>query len=237
MPKQNRKYSRPVITKSLVFNSEASIMALDSYINKTLSNLYALDVILFYIGDENVAEKANEKVKSIFDEKIGLFNKDITKYQLIIDDLDLDLAGYTETKQKEFKIYSPLASAYLRMMGKFELVTNLIDTIWINGELSSRVRKDRVVKLSAHMRNVSAQIGNIAKRAMLLAKEQGKESEASLKIKELNIESDAVEPAQEVNENKSKKAAKTVSKKVEKSDDLDLSLTELIEKEKSEKSA
>ena len=237
MAKQNqvkRKYSRPVITKSLVMNSEASIVALDSYINNTLSNLFALDVILFFIGDDSVAEAANDKVKVIFDEKIALFNKDIQKYQQIVDDLELDMAGYTETKQKEFKVYSPLASVYLRMMGKFELVTNLLDTIWINGELTSRVRKDRVVKLSAHMRNVSAQVSNIGKHAMAVANSQGKAKEARSEMKELNIDSEvAIEQETPATVAKAVKVAnKTTRAEPLKDEDSELSLTEIIAKEK-----
>ncbi|WP_413694405.1 hypothetical protein [Psychromonas sp. KJ10-2] len=174
MPKiTKRKYSRPVLSKTLSMHSEASILALDQYITRTMSSLYALDVILFYIGDDSVAEVANEKVQGIFQEKIKLFNENIAKYNKTMEENEFERVSYTMSKEKEFKIYSPLASTYLNMMGKFELVTNLIDSIWLGGEMTSRVRKDRVVKLSIHMRNISQQISNIAKNAMTLAKSTG----------------------------------------------------------------
>ncbi|WP_028865109.1 hypothetical protein [Psychromonas aquimarina] len=230
---KKRKYSRPVITKTLEMHSEASILALDQYINRTMSSLYALDVILFYIGDDVVAETANEKVQDIFAEKIKLFNKDITKYSAIVEENDFERADYTMHKQKEFKIYSPLASMYLNMMGKFELVTNLIDTIWLNGEMVSRIRKDRVVKLGIHMRNVSQQINNIAKHAMQVAKNTGKSADAVETMKELEIDAEVVtndaETATAKVKNPTKKAVKAVEVKPE------LSLTEMAALESTEK--
>ncbi len=192
-PQQKRKYSRPVIKKTLQMRSEASILALDQYIKVTMSSLYALDVILFYIGNEEVAETANKTVRDIFSDKIEMFNKDITKYNSIIEENDFEKAGYTMKQDMDFSIYSPLASVYLNMMGKFELVTNLIDTVWINGELPSKIRKTRVVKLGIHMRNVSQQIQNIAKQAMQIARQQGKVSDVVETMKELEIDSKAIE--------------------------------------------
>ena len=224
-----RKYSRPVITKTLVMNSEASLKALDSYINKTLSNLYALDVILYIIGNDDAAEAANEEVKSIFDKKIEQFNKEFNKYKPMIEELDLNAADYPEGMQKEFKIYCPLGAVYLRMISKFELVTNQVDTIWINGEMPSRERKKKVKAMSDHMRNVSAQVSNISKRAMIAAKAEGKGAEAAQKMKELEINSDV-----ETEEVKAK-ATKAKATKAKATEVKELSLMELIEKEKSEK--
>ncbi len=41
--------------------------------------IYALDVILFYIGDDEVADAANQQVKDLFDTKSELFQNEIQK--------------------------------------------------------------------------------------------------------------------------------------------------------------
>ncbi|WP_419236934.1 hypothetical protein ACN08L_00350 (plasmid) [Photobacterium leiognathi subsp. mandapamensis] len=58
-----RNYSRPSLEKLVVVNNEAAIEALDTYVNKAMYAIYALDVILFYIGDDEVADAANQQVK------------------------------------------------------------------------------------------------------------------------------------------------------------------------------
>ncbi|WP_154217359.1 hypothetical protein, partial [Vibrio parahaemolyticus] len=83
---EKRAYSRPAIKKMLSVKSESAINAVETYMNKTLSAIYALDVILFYISDEATSEAANQKVADLFDEKMKFFNKKINHYNNIVED-------------------------------------------------------------------------------------------------------------------------------------------------------
>lgn len=184
-----RKYSRPSLKKLVVVNSEASINAMDSYVNQTMSAIYSLDVILFYIGSEQVSEEANAKVNELFEQKITTFDKSVRNYQQLVDDNDIEEIDYTEQRTREYKLYSPLCGTYIRLFKKFELTTNLIDRLWLNGQLSSSERNHRVLKLSRHMRNVSRQVINMSKAAMKLAQQEGKEAEVNESLKEINVDS------------------------------------------------
>lgn len=174
--KKARKYSRPSLKYPLVVNSEMSIEAVNSYVKRTLSALYQLDVILYFIGSEGVADAANEKVETLFDEKSKSFNREINKLQSKIIDLeDLEEIAYTEQKACEFIVYSPLSARYLKLIKKFEITTNLIDKLWMNAEMSSSDRKRENSALRSHLRNISQQIINLARNAMKVAKNEGKE--------------------------------------------------------------
>ncbi|GAD89943.1 hypothetical protein VHA01S_030_00180 [Vibrio halioticoli NBRC 102217] len=180
-----RKYSRPALKKTVVVNSEASIDAMGTYVNQTMSAIYSIDVILFYIGSQEVADEANQKIAELFEKKLQLFDKEIDKLLAIVDENDIEDISYTEQRSKDYKVYSPLCATYLKLFNKFELNTNLIDRLWLNCELSSSQRNSKVLKLGRHMRNVSRQIINMSKIARKLAQSEGKEDEVNASIKEL----------------------------------------------------
>ncbi|MEZ8967662.1 hypothetical protein FCV82_02285 [Vibrio breoganii] len=189
MAKQaKRKYSRPALKKVVVVNSEASIDAMGQYVNQTMSAIYSLDVILFYIGSAQVAEEANARVDKLFEQKLQLFDKEITKLQKIVEDNDIEEIEYSEQRTKDYKVYSPLCATYIKLFKKFELNTNLIDRLWLNGELSSSQRNGKVLKLGRHMRNVSRQVINMSKMAMKVAQSEGKEAEVNASLKEIDPE-------------------------------------------------
>lgn len=188
MANNKRKYSRPNIDRQLVVNSQSSIDACENYVNRTMSSLYALDVILFYIADGQVAETANDEVKRIFDSKHDVFDKDILKLTEKVEACEADEAKYTEEFSRNYKIYSPLCASYLKLIMKFERCINLIDSLWFAGELTSKNRTTQVMKLGRHLRNLSSQINNISRRAMEIARNEGKESEVTEAVKKIGAE-------------------------------------------------
>lgn len=193
-----RNYSRPSLDKLIVVNNEAAIEALDTYVNKAMYAIYALDVILFYIGDDEVADAANQQVKDLFDTKSELFQNEIQKNQAKIEDLSLESVTYSEQRSKTYKVYSPLCSKYLKLIQKFDLSCSLLDTLWMHDELDSKVRIKKLIKSGRHMRNVSNQIINISKRAMAVAKSQGKEAEVTATMSEITPKNDDVNETKEV---------------------------------------
>lgn len=185
MAKQPRKYSRPHSKKLVVVQTEASIKAMEQFVNRTMSSLYALDVILYYIADESVADKANQQVRDLFDSKIEQFDKDISKLKRQVEENAVDMPDYDEAHSSEYKIYSPLCSVFLKLIRKFETNTQLIDALWLDGEIPSSVRKTKTTKLARHLANISRQVVNASNNAMAIAKDQGKVGEIDSTLKEM----------------------------------------------------
>ncbi len=188
--KKQRSYSRPAIKKQLVVNSEIAIKAIETYMNQTLSSIYALDVILFYISDDATSEAANQKIAALFDEKIKTFNGKISKLQAQVEELGLGDIVYTQEFSEEYLVFSPLCGQYIQLIKKFDNITNLIDQLWLNGEISSKKRKNEVVALKRHLLNVSRRVINASRTAMALAKSQGKESEVENAVAGLGVDSE-----------------------------------------------
>lgn len=191
--KRTRKYSRPALRKMLVVNSEASLDAVESYVKPTMSAIYALDVILFYIGSEEVAKQANEKMTEMLEKKLAVFDEEIQKLQAKVNEHCGEDIEYTQQRSEEYMIYSPLCATYLKLIKKFELNTNLIDQLWLNAEITSAVRNTKVRKLGRHLRNVSREINNASRQAMSIARNEGKEAEVKESIKELGVDSQTSE--------------------------------------------
>jgi hypothetical protein len=174
---KKREYSRPSMEKMLVVNSEGLITGVETYVNKTMSSLYALDVILFYIGDNDLADMANDKAADSLEKKLEIFNKRIAKYKHMSQQCDdFKEAEYQVQISRTYKIYSPLCSIYLNLIQKAELITNLIDGIWLVGGMKSKVRNERVRNLSTEMRVISHELKNISENAMKVARNKGEET-------------------------------------------------------------
>ena len=191
--KRTRKYSRPALRKMLVVNSEASLDAVESYVKPTMSAIYALDVILFYIGSEEVAKQANEKMAEMLEKKLCVFDEEIQKLQAKVNEHCDEDIEYTQQRSEEYMIYSPLCATYLKLIKKFEMNTNLIDQLWLNAEITSAARNTKVRKLGRHLRNVSREIKNASRQAMSIARNEGKEAEVKASIEELGVDSQTSE--------------------------------------------
>ncbi|NOI31846.1 hypothetical protein [Vibrio coralliilyticus] len=191
--KQNKRaYSRPAIEKQLTVTSEAAINAAETYMKNTMSAIYALDVILYYIADPATTEAANQKVAEMLEEKIARFNKDISKYQNTVEELDLAEAKYTEEHSETYLIYSPLCGQYIQLIKKFDNLTGLIDQLWLNNEMPSKKRNSEVWKLKNHLLNVSRQLINASRTAMKLAKSQGQSENVESSIATLGVDDETL---------------------------------------------
>lgn len=189
MANKKRSYSRPAIKKMFSVSSEAAINAAETFMGQTMSAIYALDVILYYISDESTTEQANRKIASLFDNKITVFNKQITKYNSLVDDA-LDEIEYSQNHNAEYMIYSPLCGQYLQLIKKFDNLTKIVDLLWLNGVISSKKRNAEVLSLKRHLLNVSRQIINASRAAMALARAEGQDQDVEASIQQIGVDSE-----------------------------------------------
>lgn len=201
---EQRKYSRPMIKKMITVSTEEAIRAIEQYVNRTMSQLYLLDVVLFYIADKEFAEEQNNKAEEILSRKMQELNAHIGKLQEFIDENDIEeLSGFTEQQSREYKIYSPLCSRYLKLFIKFDIYMMLIDRIWMEGEMPSGERGRKQTKMARHFRNISGEIKNLGTAALNKVRDSGQEKEVYESVKTLaeNDDNDEIklELAKELN--------------------------------------
>lgn len=190
-----RAYSRPSLTKLVVLNSEMSIQAFEKYVKRTMAALYRLDVILFFIGSEELAEKANKEVNLELKELLAKQVNEHRKLQEIAarveaEDDELIEPDWPDQRSQEFKIYSPLCALYLKVLAKFEANQVLMKKLWLNGEYDSNLKHKKLKSMSIHLRNVSHHIINHSRLTMEVARNEGKTKDVEMSIHAMGFEKD-----------------------------------------------
>ncbi|NGZ66623.1 hypothetical protein G6Z92_06435 [Vibrio aestuarianus subsp. cardii] len=192
---KKREYSRPSLTKMLRLNTQMAQDAYQDYVKRTMAALYRLDVILFFIGSEEMAEAANISME----EELRLLLKKQSKVSIELRELmkkieeegnELDEPEYPPVTIEEFKIYSPLCATYLKVINMFENNIKTIEMLWLNGEMTSRLKHKKIRSLSIQLRNISHKIINKSRGTMELARSEGKDVDVTESIKSLGIEQD-----------------------------------------------
>lgn len=195
MAKQpKRTYSRPVLNKLMNVSSEVSLGLMDHYANKTMSSIYFLDLVLFYMVSEEVAMQENEKIADELDVRINSMKKDIEKYEHMAEQAGIDINDdssfeWSINKSIEYKVYSPLCAKYLNLITRVDRLVTILAQLWINGEIKPNQYKRKTVAIRTSVVQFSRSILNSAKRAHLFAKESNKREEIESSMKELEIES------------------------------------------------
>lgn len=195
MAKQiKRTYSRPVLNKLMNISSEVSLGLMEHYANKTMSSIYFLDLVLFYIASEEVAMQENEKIADLLDVRINSMKKDIEKYELMAEQAGINVNDgssfeWSINKSIEYKVYSPLCAKYLMLITMVDRLVTILAQLWIHGELKPNQYKRKTVAIRTSVVQFSRSILNSAKRAHQVAKESNKKEEIELSMKELEIES------------------------------------------------
>ncbi|ELA9367474.1 hypothetical protein QUN99_003364 [Vibrio parahaemolyticus] len=192
---KKREYSRPSLTKMLILNTQMAQDAYQDYVKRTMAALYRLDVILFFIGSEDMAEAANvsmeEELKLLLKKQSKVSTELLSLMQKVEDEGSKLLEPtYPPVTIEEFKIYSPLCATYLKVINMFENNIKTIEMLWLNGEMPSRLKHKKIRSLSIQLRNISHKMINKSRGTMELARNEGKAVDVDESIKSLGIELD-----------------------------------------------
>lgn len=176
--KEQHKYSRPWVEIMLATETEQMnrLGKRDRAISRTLNNLYLLDVIMYFISDDDLADKANDKANAVLDELnayIGKLDKklkaQVEEYELEGD--HLEIVSHTVREVNTYKAYCPLAKRFLRTMSRSENMFRLINTAWLEAEVISRKECRNYTRgLDTLIRLTINQIKNTAFHAQVMAK-------------------------------------------------------------------
>lgn len=199
---EQHKYSRPWVEIMLATETEQMnrLGKRDHAISRTLNNLYLLDVIMYFISDDDIADKANDKANAALNELNQYINKldkklkaQVEEYQS--EDDHLEIVNHTVREVNTYKAYCPLAKRFLRTMSRSENMFRLINTAWLEAEVISRKECRNFTRgLDSLVRVTINQIKNTAYHAQVMAKSnETANKKVTQAMKYLNIE--AVEEA------------------------------------------
>ena len=195
--RRKRQYSKPYFEQSVEFKTDVTLQLTFGLIPNVMYSFFSLDVILYYIGESDFAEKVNDRANDLLDKELERFSGLLNRTKEVACDKNvLELPKYTIVKNKNFRQYTPLATKFLNIVKVVEEYNNWIDALWLTGHIDSESRNLKIKKLKTNLFIFSRQMANLGVNSMAVAQSKGVEVE----IGEALAESDYKEPVEPLGE-------------------------------------
>ena len=172
--RRKQQYSKPYFEQSVEFKTDVTLQLTFGLIPNVMYSFFSLDVILYYIGEADFAEKVNERANELLDKELNRFNGLLDRIKdLAAKNEVLTLPKYTITKNKTFRQYTPLATKFLNIVKVIEEYNNWLDALWLNGHIHSEYRNLKNKKLKTNLFIFSRQMANLGVNSMAVAQDKG----------------------------------------------------------------
>lgn len=192
--KPKRIISRPVFERTFNINSEQAIRVIRDSYNRLMHSLYAIDVILRIIGQEQAVDELEELVSAM----IAECAEDLQQEKARLDTLKSE-NGITETPTythpREFiaKIVSPQVAQFVELIRLLDQLIIVMDTLWLCQIIESKHYTAARYQWQQRLQRLASRIVTIERQAHQAAYEHGKGEEVRMAQENsgLVMESDA----------------------------------------------
>lgn len=141
---QTSDYSRAFITKHVTVRSNRSQILFEHGYDRVDYSLQILTGVISEISSDNFADQVQNRVESMFDELEENLDKTIESTKAMLEKRGLSdrdgQSAYDHPRTYETPVRSPFSIRYLNLIGKHDLLTSLVDCLWLNGYMPSRVQ-------------------------------------------------------------------------------------------------
>ena len=141
---QTSDYSRAFITKRVTVRSNRSQILFEHGYDRVDYSLQILTGVISEISSDKFADQVQNRVESMFDELEESLDKTIESTKAMLGKRGLSdrdgQSAYDHPRTYETPVRSPFSIRYLNLIGKHDLLTSLVDCLWLNGYMPSRVQ-------------------------------------------------------------------------------------------------
>lgn len=141
---QTSDYSRAFITKRVTVRSNRSQILFEHGYDRVDYSLQILTGVISEISSDKFADQVQNRVESMFDELEESLDKTIESTKAMLEKRGLSdrdgQSAYDHPRTYETPVRSPFSIRYLNLIGKHDLLTSLVDCLWLNGYMPSRVQ-------------------------------------------------------------------------------------------------
>ena len=218
MTQTQQPNSRAVFNESFTFSSLQAHHVMHRCFEKLNRSLFSISVILQITCDEDMIDQINDVINGYFSEVEKDLRLQVDQMKKILDDNGVEtLAGYTEPRVFDLKIYSPRMNKFLTLVKSLDELMRLIDTVWYAAELTDKQKKVAGIQWRQRLIKLSGRVINIERRARSDAANQGKIEEVEAAAPSDTSETDeevlsAIEEAEKETQIKPKKTRKVAVK-------------------------
>jgi len=177
-PESRRRFSRPVFDEHITVHSDHAQRLIDRGLFRVSSALYAIDVILRIIGDDDEMDQ----VEAIVNELIQAFAQAMSSEQEQLTVLRTQrgitrVPRYEAPRTLTVHVHSPQMAQYTALIQSLDQLMIMIDTLWLNGALTSKQRVNGCFAWRVRLLRIGREIVNLERRARASADRQGKADE------------------------------------------------------------
>jgi hypothetical protein len=145
---------------------------------RVVNALYAIDVILRIIGDDQEIDE----VKTVVNTLIGDCGKDVQNEKAQLEKLREDsgitqLPRYTNPATTTVRIVSPQVAQFVALVQRMDELMVTLDALWLCGVLTSKQRSNGAYQWQQRLLRMGRRIVEIERRARASAQQKGKEGE------------------------------------------------------------
>jgi len=173
-----RQHSRPVFDQTITIRSEQAQRVMAREFSRVVSALYAIDVILRIIGDDQEIDEVETVVNTL----ISDCGKDVQNEKARLEKLREDngittLPRYTNPATTKVRIVSPQVAQFVALVQRMDDLMVTLDALWLCGILTNKQRSDGGYQWQQRLLRLGRRIVDIERRARTSAGKRGKEAE------------------------------------------------------------
>jgi hypothetical protein len=188
-----RQHSVPYLEQEVRLHSEHAQHAFRRMFSRVSRALYAIDVIMHLIGNDQTAAEAAESVSTLIDRCANDLREEIERYRKIcIDNGAPERAKFTNPLITAVRISSPHDSRYLALLAALDELISVTEVLRIAAVFNVKQKEALLnFQYTARQRvmNIGSRIVGLANAAWKTVDKAGKKQEAT--------EAGAVEPVEE----------------------------------------
>lgn len=159
---KKKMISRPNLVDSLTLDTEVAQRIYQRTFQEVLRNVYSLSIVARIVSDDETStDELNDLVVEKFSGMSELLDKEMARLKKLRDDNAITASPkYSNPLELEVEVSSPLASQYLQLIKKLDLIVKLLDCLWLAEELTAKQKlrgeyewQRRLIKLANQIRD------------------------------------------------------------------------------------
>lgn len=201
-PRTNRPYrhSRPVFDRQVRIQSEYArrLVSLRQF-RPAMTALYGIDVILRLIATDTEADQFEAVIETLLAEmgEEMFAARDALQRTLEAHDLTRVRPRYTHPIELRVQVASPHIGAYTNLIVELDQLSMVIDTLWLSGLLSSKVRSATQIAWRNRLGSAGQRFIELHRYAYEVARQRGQREAVDQAAHEiLSIEGEMEEEAE-----------------------------------------
>jgi hypothetical protein len=166
--------SRPVFERTIKINSEQAIRVIRKSYDRLIKSLYAIDVILRIIGEEQAIDELEGMVSNMIGECAQQLQEEKTRLDKIYTENGLtETPTYTHPQDFKAQITSPQVAQFLELIKLLDQLMIVMDTLWLCQILSNKQCSEAHYHWQQRLQRLANRIVTIERIAHRAAYEQG----------------------------------------------------------------